>query len=105
VRERNRHGRVLRSTRRAYHREIEAQLPSWDKEKLVLVQNYLEQKRAKAQWDEVARAATDAASAAAEAARRANNKASVAIILAVGAMMAAVLSAAVAPLSLHLPQN
>jgi hypothetical protein len=29
-------------------REIEAQLPSWDKEELVLIQEYLEQRRTKA---------------------------------------------------------
>jgi acetoin utilization deacetylase AcuC-like enzyme len=84
-------------------KEIEARLPSWDKEKLVLVQDYLEQKRAnKAQSAEGARASTDAAWAATEAAMQANTKATIAIIIAVGAMLAAVASTVVALLGLQL---
>ena len=70
-------------------------LPQWDREQLLLVQEYLEQRRSKVPpADEVARAARDAASAAAEMASKANARATVAFIISVGAMLAAIASAA-----------
>ena len=61
--------------------EIEARLPGWDKEKLALVQEYLEQTRSKApSADQVAQAAKDAAWAAAELASKANERATVALL-------------------------
>ena len=82
-------------------KEIEERLSSWDKDQLLVVQDYLSGKRAKAQSNEVARAATDAAWSAAEVAMRANTKATIAIIIAVGAMLAAITSAVVALLGLQ----
>ena len=76
-------------------KEIEERLSSWDKEKLLLLEEYLDQSRDKvAQSDQRSRAAADAA-------MWANTKATVALIIAVGAMMAAVLSAAVVVLGLQ----
>ena len=82
-------------------KEIEERLSSWDKDQLLVVQDYLSGKRAKAQSNEVARAATDAAWSAAEVAMRANTKATIAIIIAVGAMLAAITSAVVSLLGLQ----
>lgn len=82
-------------------KEIEERLSSWDKDQLLVVQDYLSGKRAKAQSNEVARAATDAAWSAAEVAMRANTKATIAIIIAVGAMLGAITSAVVALLGLQ----
>ena len=82
-------------------KEIEERLSSWDKDQLLVVQDYLSGKRAKAQSNEVTRAATDAAWSAAEVAMRANTKATIAIIIAVGAMLAAITSAVVALLGLQ----
>ena len=76
-------------------KEIEERLSSWDKEKLLLLEEYLDQSRDKvAQSDQRSRAAADAA-------MWAITKATVALIIAVGAMMAAVLSAAVVVLGLQ----
>jgi hypothetical protein len=82
-------------------KEIEERLSSWDKDQLLVVQDYLSGKQAKAQSNEVVRAATDAAWSAAEVAMRANTKATIAIIIAVGAMLAAITSAVVALLGLQ----
>ena len=83
-------------------KEIEARLPSWDKDALALVQEYLEQTRSKApQTDPVAQAARDAAWAAAEMASKANERATVAFIIAIGAMLAAIASTVVALLGLR----
>jgi hypothetical protein len=71
-------------------KEIEQRLTSWDKEQLLVVQEYLKNKHAKAQSDEIARAASDAAWAAAEAAMRANSKATIAIIIATVALLAVI---------------
>jgi hypothetical protein len=80
---------------RLTEKDIEVRLPQWDREQLLLVQEYLEQRRSKVPpADEVARAARDAASAAAEMASKANARATVAFIISVGAMLAAIASAA-----------
>ena len=83
-------------------KEIEARLPSWDKDKLALVREYLEQTRSKAPpIDQVVQAARDAGWAAAEMASKANERATVAFIIAIGAMLAAIASTVVALLGLR----
>jgi hypothetical protein len=83
-------------------KEIEARLPSWDKDKLALVREYLEQTRSKAPAiDQVVQPARDAARAAAETASKANERATVAFIIAIGAMLAAIASTVVALLGLR----
>ena len=95
-------------------KEIEARLDLWDREQLALIQEYLDQKvlaRAKAEQseqikaapsDQVAPSAQDAVAASlAEVASTANTKATAALILSVGAMLAAVASALVAFLALR----
>ena len=82
-------------------KEIEERLSSWDKDQLLVLQDYLSGKQAKAQSNEVVRAATDAAWSVAEVAMRANTKATIAIIIAVSAMLAAITSAVVALLDLQ----
>ena len=78
-------------------KEIEARLSSWDKKKLVLVHEFLQQKQSEVpQSEQAAGTETDAAWAAMEAATRAEFRATIAIIIAVGAMLAAVASAVVA---------
>ena len=78
-------------------KEIQTQLSSWDKEELVLVHEFLKQKQSKeAQSDQLVKAATEASWAAMGAATRADNMATIAIVLSVGAMLAAVASAVVA---------
>jgi tRNA G37 N-methylase Trm5 len=82
-------------------KEIEARLSSWDKEKLILVHEFLQQKQSKeAPSEQLVRAATDASWAAVEAATRADTRATTAIIISVVAMLAAVASAVVAFLGL-----
>ena len=79
------------------NREIEERLPSWDMERLALVQEYLEQsglsppKVAGPDQPEGDRAAREAALVAMQAARGANIKAVAALILSIGAMLAAIL--------------
>ena len=76
-------------------KEIEARLPEWGKEELVLVQEYLERTGPTAPHaEQLARAAAEAARAAAEMASQANARATVAFIIAIGAMLAAIASAA-----------
>jgi hypothetical protein len=83
-------------------KEIEARVPSWDKEQLMLVQQYLEQRRAKPrQSDLLTQAATDAAWAATEMAMRANARATLSLIVSLCALLAAVTSAVVGFLGLQ----
>jgi hypothetical protein len=72
--------------------EIEARLSSWSTEQLRWAQEYLA-RYSEPPPDQVARAATDAARAATEIAMRANARSTIAIIIAVGAMLAAIASA------------
>jgi hypothetical protein len=74
-------------------REIEERLPSWDMERLVLVQEYVERKglvRAEAAQPDQAEVVRDTLLAAIHTARRANARALAALILSVGAMLAAI---------------
>ena len=89
-------------------KEIEARLDLWDREQLALIQEYLDQKvlaRAKAEQSEQIKAAPSAqdavAASLAEVASTANTKATAALILSVGAMLAAIASALVAFLALR----
>ena len=82
-------------------KEIEARLPSWDKEQLILVQEYLEQRAKPRQSDQLAQAATDAAWAATEMAMKANARATLALIVSLCALLAAVTSAVVGFLGLQ----
>jgi RNase adaptor protein for sRNA GlmZ degradation len=79
-------------------KEIEARVPSWDKEQLMLVQQYLEQRRTKPrQSDQLTQAATDAT----EMAMRANARATLSLIVSLCALLAAVTSAVVGFLGLQ----
>jgi hypothetical protein len=74
-------------------REIEERLPSWDMERLALVQEYVEQRGlagAEAAQPDQAEVVRDTVLAA-DTARRANARATAALILSVGAMLAAIL--------------
>jgi hypothetical protein len=95
-------------------KEIEARLDLWDREQLALIQEYLDQKvlgRAKAEQSEQLKAAPSAQaepsaqnavpSSLAEVASTANVKATAALILSVGAMLAAMASALVAFLAMR----
>ena len=64
-------------------KEIEARLSSWDKEKLVLVHEFLQQRHSEVPQSEqqAAGTETDAAWAAMEAATRAKSRATIAIII------------------------
>lgn len=93
---------------RLTEKEIEARLDLWDREQLALIQEYLDQKvlaRAKAEQSEQIKPAPsdqDAVAASlAEVASTANTKATAALILSVGAMLAAIASALVAFLALR----
>jgi hypothetical protein len=81
-------------------KEIEARLSSWDRDQLLLVQEYLDQRQSKVPQAD-ARLAKDAASAAAEMASRANDRATIAFIISIGAMLAAITAAVVALLGLR----
>lgn len=75
-------------------KEIQARLFSWDKEELVLAHEFLKQKQSReTQSDQLGRAATEASWAAMGAATRAETRATIAMILAAGAMLAAMASA------------
>jgi hypothetical protein len=77
--------------------EIEARLPSWDDEELKLVQEYLERKgRHAEEARRGARNVADAKLVAAEMAARAHKMATVALIIAIGAMLAAIAAGVVA---------
>jgi multiple antibiotic resistance protein len=92
---------IFRPTPKAFAKEIEARLSSWDKEKLVLVHEFLQQEQSKeAPSEQLVRAVTDASWAAVEAATRAETRATTAIVISVAAMLAAVASAVVAFLGL-----
>lgn len=80
-------------------KEIEARVPSWDKEQLILVQQYLEQRRAKPRQSD--QAASDAAWAATEMAMKANARATLSLIVSLCALLAAVTSAVVGFLGLQ----
>ncbi len=89
-------------------KEIEARLDLWDREQLVLVQEYLDQRelgRPKAEQAAQIKAGPsdqDAVMASLTGvARTANTKATAAVILSVGAMLAAMASALVAFLALR----
>ena len=91
-------------------KEIEARLDLWDREQLALIQEYLDQRvlaRAKAEQAAQIKAAAapsdqDAVVASlVEVASTANTKATAALILSVGAMLAAMASALVAFLALR----
>jgi len=89
-------------------KEIEARLAVWDREQLVLVQEYLDRKgweRAKATRApqvEIAPSTKDAARASVEeVAKGANTRATVALIFSIGAMLAAIASAFVAFVALQ----
>jgi hypothetical protein len=81
-------------------KEIETRLSSWDRDQLLLVQEYLDQRQSKVPQAD-ARLAKDAASAAAEMASRANDRATIAFIISIGAMLAAITAAVVALLGLR----
>jgi hypothetical protein len=74
--------------------QIKAQLPLWDDEQLQLVEEYLDSKLA--QTDRTESPAPDREAIAVAAATRAHKTATVAIIIAIGAMLAAVASGLVA---------
>jgi ABC-type Na+ transport system ATPase subunit NatA len=91
-------------------KEIEARLDLWDREQLALIQEYLDQRvsaRAKAEQSEQIKTAPSALDDAAvvaslvEVASTANTRATAALILSVGAMLAAMASALVAFLALR----
>jgi hypothetical protein len=90
-------------------KEIEARLDLWDREQLALVQEYLDQRasaQAKAEQPAQIKAAPSAQDDAVvaslvEVASTANTKATAALIVSVGAMLAAVASALVAFLALR----
>jgi hypothetical protein len=85
---------------RLSEKEIEARLASWGRDQLLLVQEYLDQRRSQGpQADAVA--AKEAASAAAQMASRANDRATVAFIISIGAMLAAITATVVALLGLR----
>ena len=94
---------------RLTEKEIEARLDSWDREQLALIQEYLDQRvsaRAKAEQAAQIKAAPSAQDDAVvaslvEVASTANTKATAALILSVGAMLAAMASALVAFLALR----
>jgi hypothetical protein len=85
--------------------EIETRLPQWDREQLLLVQEYLDEKAEQtkaapsAQIDSSTK--EEALRVSVEAAKRTHSMALMAMILAVGAMMAAITSALVAFLALQ----
>jgi hypothetical protein len=81
-------------------KEIEARLSSWDRDQLLLVQEYLDQRRSRGPQAD-ARPVNEAASAAAEMASRANDRATVAFIISIGAMLAALTATVVALLGLR----
>ena len=88
-------------------KEIETRLELWDREQLALIQEYLDQRvlaRTNALQGTPIKAgpsAQDAVVALAEVANTANTKATAALILSVGAMLAAMASALVAFLALR----
>ena len=89
-------------------KEIEARLDLWDQEQLALIQEYLDQRvlgRAKAEQAAQINAGPSAQDAVVaslvEVANAANTKATAALILSVGAMLAAIASALVAFLALR----
>jgi hypothetical protein len=91
--------------------EIEARLPSWDMEKLVLAQDYIDQKERRAgETAETEAAITaptntgtkdDPARLSVEVARRAHTTAMMALIFSVGGMLAAIAAAVLAFLALR----
>jgi hypothetical protein len=89
-------------------KEIEARLDLWDREQLALIQEYLDQrvlrqtKAEQAAQTKAAPSAQDAVVASlVEVASTANTKATAALIVSVGAMLAAMASALVAFLALR----
>jgi hypothetical protein len=88
-------------------KEIEARLDLWDREQLALIQEYLDQrvlalaKAEQAAQTKAAPSAQDAVASLVEVASTANTKATAALILSVGAMLAAMASALVAFLALR----
>jgi hypothetical protein len=92
-------------------KEIEARLDLWDREQLALVQEYLDQRvLEQAKADQAAQMQIKAAPSAqddpvvaslVEVASTANTKATAALVLSVGAMLAAMASALVAFLALR----
>jgi hypothetical protein len=90
--------------------EIEARLPSWDMEKLVLAQEYIEPKEKQDQAVEKGAAETgptstdtkeDRVQVSVEVARRAHTTAMMALIFSMGAMLAAIAAAVLAFLALR----
>jgi hypothetical protein len=83
---------------RLTEREIEAQLPKWDMERLTLAQEYVESRlpqparTSDAVETEDIQSAKAIALVAVQTSRRANLRAVAALILSIGAMLAAVLS-------------
>lgn len=84
--------------------EIEQRLSIWDKETLSLVQEYIDRRQEEVQKAaaqiEIDRSAKDAALVALKSASRANTIATAALILAVGAMLAATAAGALFYLAL-----
>lgn len=82
-------------------KEIEARLSSGDRERLVLVHEFLQQNQSKeAPSGQLVRAATDASWAAVQGAAKAETRATFAIIISVVATLAALASAVIAFLGL-----
>jgi hypothetical protein len=91
--------------------EIEARLPTWDMEKLVLAQEYIDQKEMQpGEAAETAAAETaptntgtkeDRVQVSVEVARRAHTTAMMALIFSIGAMLAAIAAAVLAFLALR----
>src|SRR6476659_4652956 len=73
---------------------IEAQIPSWDSEQLKLVEDYLERGTSRPAQD--AQSITQAESVAVAMATKANRIAAIALIMAIGAMFAAIAAGLVA---------
>ena len=85
-------------------KEIEARLDLWDHEQLALIQEYLDQRvlgRVRAEQAAQIKAAPSVVASLVEVASTANTKATAALILSVGAMLAAMASALVAFLALR----
>jgi hypothetical protein len=83
-------------------KEIENRLSSWDKEQLVLVQEYLDQQVVKATAAHTDTSAIkDAVRTSVEVGRRAHTMATMALIFSIGAMLAAIAAAVSAFLALR----
>jgi hypothetical protein len=83
-------------------KEIEEQLPSWDKEQLVLVQEYLDQQAAKASAAQTDTSPIkDAVRTSVEVASRAHTVGMMALIFSIGAMLTAITAAVIAFLALR----